>query len=356
MISKKEETNDLTRREFIKRTSASALGISLLGGLPESIKASLLKSNVISKSKVVLVRNPNVITQNGEVNHTILKEMLNKALTNFSGVSPAAYWQKLFSPNDTIGLKVNTLGLSNISRSSLTKHFDAVTSAIIESCKEAGFNEENFIIWDRSNEELISAGYTIQKEKGKTRVLGVLESRRGGDNSIFHEKEYLLGNKTTRITKILTDQCTGIINIPLIKDHGSSGFTGALKNHYGTINNAREFHSNNCTNPGIPEVNMIDVIRNKQRLIISDALLSVFNGGPRWERRFTWAYGGILVGTDPVAIDTVMFNILNEKRVSEGLSAISDNIARHIHLSKEIGLGTNDINEIDFVEINLGQS
>lgn len=353
MKSEIETHSDLTRRDFIKKSSAGVLGLSVLNAIPQTLKAALIKKSFYAKSRIVLVKHSKVISPDGIVDSDILDSMLDTAISNFNGDSPSDYWNKIFSPKETIGLKVNTLGLNSIARSSLTDHFSAITNSIIKSFKECGYKDENFIIWDRSNEELTSAGFNIQNEIGKTRTLGVV-SRSGGSAIGYHDNEIQVESKSTRITKILTDMCDGIINIPLIKDHGNSGFTGALKNHYGTINNARDFHNNNCTDPGIPEINMIDVIRKKQRLIIVDALMCVFNGGPRWERRFMWPFGGILVGTDPVAVDTVLFNIMNEKRKRENLQPIHENHAIHISLASEIGLGTNNMNNIDLVEINLG--
>jgi len=281
--------------------------------------------------------------------------MLDKGITGFSGEkSASSYWSKIFSPKESIGLKVNTLGLSNVSGSPVTNHFQAVTSSIIGSFNGTGIEEGNFIIWDRSEEELISAGFAIQNEKGKTRVLGNVGTRRGGGGIGYSEEELKAGDKTTHLSKILTEMCSSIIAIPLMKDHGVAGVTGALKNHYGSIDNAREFHANNGTNPGIPDINLLPGIRSKQKLIIMDALMGVFNGGPRWDRRFIWPYGGILIGTDPVAIDTVMFGIINEKRKSEGLDLISESNARHIRISGEMGLGSNNMEEIDLVKIELG--
>ncbi len=351
---KQKESSKLneSRRDFIKKSSAGIIGLSLFCNIPKSILAEV-KKNAAKKSRVVLVKSSKVINNEGEVNFTLLEEMLEKGLTSFNNQKPShELWSKYFTQKDIVGLKINTLGLSSIAKGPGVKHFSCITDAIIASASKASFKEQNFIIWDRSEEELISAGYTIQKELDKKRVIGCVESR-GGDSSLFSD-EIKVGDKSTRLTKILTESCTALINIPVLKDHGNAGFTGALKNHYGTINNAREFHSNNCTNPGIPEINALPQIRSKQKLIIADALLGVFNGGPRWNRNSMWPYGGILVSEDPVAIDTVLLGIINEKRKSEGLDLISENRTRHIQLSSELGLGTCDLANIDLVKIDLG--
>lgn len=352
-MKKKKSSAGLSRREFIKATSISAAGLSFLGALPLNVRKVINYNPGGIKSRIVLVRNPQVINQEGIVDTSLLYEMLEKGILKYSDEKSAAnFWKNNFSKKEIIGLKVNTLGLNSIAGTTLINHFDAFTKTIIESCKKAEIPENNFIVWDRSEEELISAGFTIQKEKGKTRILGCVDSRRGDTGIGYTNEEYPVGNKKTGLAKILTEYCNTIINIPQLKTHGNAGFTGALKNHYGSINNAREFHSNNCTDPGIPEVNLIPEIRNKQRLIITNALMGVYNGGPRWERNYMWPFGGILIGTDPVAMDTVMLGIINEKRIKEGLSPVNENVARHIRISKEFGLGTNDLEQIELIVID----
>jgi hypothetical protein len=229
------------------------------------------------------------------------------------------------------------------------QHFSAVTTAIVAGLKTTGVREENMIVWDRSDEELIQAGFTINRDPKAMRIMGNKTKRRGSDAK-FNPKAYPVGTNSSRVCSILADQCTALVNIPVPKTHGSATFTGALKNHYGTIDNPRELHPNSCTSPGIPEVNAIPMIRDKQKLIVYDAMMMAIESGPRWRRRFTKPYGGILVGTDPVAIDTIAVKILDEKRIEEGMDPIASDV-RHLPLSAELGLGTNNIDNIELLKI-----
>lgn len=347
-----EKTNNLksSRRKFLKKSSLSILGLSFMGAMPN---LSHLNAILKNKSKVVLVKHSKVINAEGEVNNVLLDEMLERALATFSGEnSSVQLWKKLFTPQEIIGLKVNTLGLSSIEKSIGVNHYGAVINSILKSASKATLKSENFIVWDRSSDELRSAGLTVQKENGKTRIFGTTESYKSDTTGLFSDP-IKVGDKTTTITKILTETCNALINVPVLKDHQSAGFTGALKNHYGTISNPRDFHANNCTNPGIPEINALPEIRNKQKLIIADALIGVFSGGPRWNRSYMWPFGGILVGLDPVAIDRVMLDIINEKRKMEGMPIISDNTAKHIQLSAELGLGSSSLEDIELIKIEL---
>ncbi|KAF0152851.1 MAG: hypothetical protein FD143_779 [Ignavibacteria bacterium] len=351
---KNNKTNfEKSRRDFLKKTSAGLIGAALLGNIPVSLANSFSPFETL-KSKVVLVRHSKVVDQEGNVNLEILAEMLETALTSFNnGKNSADLWNKLFIPKDIIGIKVNLLGLNSIAGSSSVKHYAAMIDTVLRSAGNAGLISENFIVWDRNNDEFNGSGLRIQKEIGKTKYYGTLATKNDDIDAVF-SAEVKAGEKFTRISKILTESCTALINMPVIKDHGLAGITGALKNHYGTINNPRDFHSNNCTTPGIPEINALHQIRSKQKLIIVDALIALFNGGPRWNRDYMWNYGGILVSTDPVAIDRIMFGIINEKRQAEGMNLISENTAKHINLSAGLKLGTDVLSEIDFQKIELG--
>jgi len=342
-----------SRREFIKKTSAGLLSTALLGALPVSF-ANSLSGFENKKSKVVLVRHSKVVDPDGNVDTEVLNLMIEEALSAFSGEKDSKYlWKKLFSTDDIIGIKVNLLGLNSLAGSNSVQHFSAVTNAVIQNAANANLRSENFIVWDRNNEEFAAAGLKIEREAGKTKFYGTMDTKNDSIEKCF-SNEITVEDKSTRVSRIITETCTALINIPVLKDHGLAGITGALKNHYGSISNPREFHSNNCTSPGIPEINALPQIREKQKLIIADAIMGVFNGGPRWNRDYMWNYGGILVSTDPVAIDRVMFGIINEKRKAEGMSEISGNSVRHIKLSAELNLGKYLLSEIELNEVILG--
>ena len=337
-----------SRRQFIKK---SALGLA--GGVLPGVTASIIAKPVKSKSTVVLVRHSKVIDAAGKVQQPIVEEMITKALTTLTGKrSVKDAWRMFVSPEDVAGLKVSTLGLMSIAGTEYVSHYSAVTSAIHGGLKKAKVQDKNIIIWDRSDEELVNAGFSIRKQPEALRVFGTCKTRK--EESIgYSSNSYQVGSLQSRVTKIVTDITSVMINIPALKTHRLAGITGALKCHYGTIDNPGDMHDNNCTNPGIAEVNTISIIRKKQKLIIADALLGLYEGGPWWQQSYIWPYGGILVGTDPVAVDAVMLSIIDEKRKKEALPSVKD-IAKNLLLSENLGLGTSSLDAINLVKIKMG--
>jgi uncharacterized protein (DUF362 family) len=227
-----------------------------------------------------------------------------------------------------------------------------LTRAVVSSCGEGGIEEKRFLVWDRSDAELVNLGYELCNDPEKTRIFGTYKHHRGADGIGFNPTQHPVGKKTTRVSRILSDICTAMINVPVIKPHTLAGVTFALKNHYGTIDNPSSFHFGACTDPGIPEINAIPVIRKKERLIICNALLALYKGGISWKPANAWPYGGIIMGTDPVAVDRVCLKIINEKRLQSGRGII-DKRARHIQLSAQLGIGVARLEEIDLVEIDM---
>jgi len=353
MKTSNNKKSSLSRRDFISKSAKGTLALALTSSILPGVFLSRGGVPAI-KSKVVLIRHNKVIDIDGKINQPLVQEMLDTAMIKFSGEENTNNaWLKYFSPEDIIGLKLNLNSFSYLEGTNLGDHCPALTNAIISGCKNAGIKEENFVIWERSDEELDIAGFAIQKEEGALRVMGTKFARREPEGLGFSKESYPVGDKSTQLSIILSDITTSMINMPMMKSHNLSGFTGALKNHYGSISNPREFHENSCTNPGIPEINNISGIRQKEKLIIADAMMGLYDGGPRWNRDVMWPYGGIIVGTDPVAVDYVMAKIIDEKRASEEMLS-KESLILHLEPSEKIGLGTCNPGNIDLIEIDLG--
>jgi uncharacterized protein (DUF362 family) len=341
-------TTMTNRREFLKQSALTAAGLAATGRIGSAFER-LLNAPLASpeKSRVVLVRNAAVVDAAGKVENALLERMLDKAITTFAGQSSAAdAWRKFYSPEDVVGLKINTLGCADIKGMDYTMHFASVVGAVAAGLRKAGIADKNLVVWDRSEEEMKEAGLTMRSDPGAMRFIANKVSRR--DAGEYAETAYPVGGLTSRVSRILDQVTTAMVNICVPKTHGQAVFTNSLKNHYGTIDNPGRMHANGCSNPGIAEVNAIPIIRKKQKLIVSDALLMVVEGGPRWDRRFIRPFGGLLVGTDPVAIDAVAVGLMDELRKADGLEPLAARVA-HIGLAEQLGLGRGKPADIDLV-------
>jgi len=333
------------RRNFIRKSALGILGISLA--------ARTYPLFVNAANKVVVVRHKNVFDPDGHARQNIVVDMVNRGITALTGTGNIRdAWLPFFGPGDMIGMKINAISFRGLTNTPLASHYPVLTNAIISSCARAGIQEKQFVIWDRSDAELVNLGYSPSNDPGMLRIFGTYRHHRGTDGIGFHPEKYPVGKKSTRVSRILSEICTAMINVPVIKPHTLAGITAALKNHYGTIDNPSSFHFSACTDPGIPEINAIPEIRNKERLVICNALRAIYKGGISWKASNAWPYGGIILGTDPVAVDRICLEILNEKRLQAGKRMI-DNRSRHIQLSEQLGIGMANLDRIDLVEIDL---
>ena len=125
-----------------------------------------------------------------------------------------------------------------------------------------------------------------------------------------------------------------------------------MKNHYGTFNRPEAFHRGELVRRGLAGLNTLPPIRDRTRLIIGDVLQVVL--GDDWDSSVTG--DSILMGFDPVAHDTVGLQMLNEVLTAGGHNPESYVARADAWLTngKEFGLGTNDVDDIDLVEIELG--
>ena len=161
------------------------------------------------------------------------------------------------------------------------------------------------------------------------------------------------GSINGKLTKVLTQEITALINIPFMKDHMMSGITGALKNHYGSFHNPQACHGNHC-DPFLADLNAIPVIRDKTRLIILDALQPFADGGPPLSKRNTvWDHHSLLVSRDPVAVDYMAWKIIDEKRKELGIPSLAEagREPAWIATAASKGLGVNDPNKMEIIKL-----
>jgi hypothetical protein len=294
-------------------------------------------------SKVIRVRSPLVISTKGKVDPDILHQMLEAGLDAFRDDNDHVSLLKLlFGDVDITGLKVNTLGGPGMSTSV------GIVDRFLALLGDAGIPSKKLLTWDRSDRELKSAGFEL-RAKGGPLCFGTDHAGVGFSADLASR-----GKVGGLLSKIQTNICQAVVNMPVLKDHGIAGITCSLKNNYGCIHNPNKYHDNGC-DPYIADLNSLEQIRGKERLIVVDCLRVQFHGGPAYQPSYAANYGGILIGTDPVAIDTVGYGIIEELRKIAGKEPLRGSKREPIYLkrSAEYGLGIDDPRKIDLREITV---
>lgn len=294
MTAKKDERNGVTRRDFLK--GASLAGMAAAFGLPVELSFG---EDIISKSRVVLIRHTDVLDDDGGVNGDIIRRMLDDAVTSLlDKESPVDAWKELISPNDIVGVKSNEWGPLPT-----PKYLEeGIKSRLID----AGVSDDKIGIDDR----------------------GVLK------NDLFLKS-------------------TALINVRPLRTHHWSGVGSLLKNYIMFVPEPSDYHGNSCAD--LAKLWTLPLTKGKTRLNILVMLTPLFHGIGRhhFNKKYTWKYNGLLVGTDPVAVDATGLRILEAKRLEHfGEFRPMKPPPHHIAFADiRHGLGVSDPNKIELVKL-----
>jgi uncharacterized protein (DUF362 family) len=135
------------------------------------------------------------------------------------------------------------------------------------------------------------------------------------------------------------DQVTAIINVPFLKHHNIAGFTCCLKNlSHAVVKHPAQLHANGCS-PYIGDIVALPQIQSKLRLHLVNGLRGVFDRGPEAQEDFIWDGKFFLAGLDPVAVDRVAVDLLDEVRGTLSLPPIAANGEPPAYLTAASGRG-----------------
>jgi len=294
------------------------------------------------ESKVILARDPLLRGAGSSPDSDRLMKMLDRAMQSlYTADSPVDAWKKVVRPGEVVGLKVNGLAGRGISTSVL------LVEAVCERLREAGIPQKDIVIWDRLNMDLESAGFRLASHRDRIRCIG-------NDALGYEDDLSIYSSVGSRLAKTLTQVCDAVINLPVLKDHSIAGVTIALKNLFGAIHNPNKYHLN-VGDPYVADVNMLPPIRQKVRLHICDALTAQYEGGPSFMPQWTWPFNGLMVSLDPVAMDYLGWQILEQKRSDKGMKSLQalGRAPNYIATAADAQhhLGTNDPSHIQQVEV-----
>jgi uncharacterized protein (DUF362 family) len=342
---------DKSRREFLKSCASGVAAFHLASkAWPEQARASAMalaaeaRSVVSTKSKVVIARDAALRGTGTTVDSNRILNLLDRAMQSLYELDhPAEAWKKVVHPGERVGIKVNALGGRGLSSNV------QLVEAICERLQQAGIRASDIVIWDRDTEELEHVGFRFANADNRVQCFGT-------DRVDYEQELQTHGTIGSRLSKILTQHCDVLINVPVLKDHDGAGVTIALKNMYGVIHNPNKYHPNGC-DPYIADLNMLPGIRAKMRLTICDATTACYEGGPGYKPQYCWQDNALLVSRDPVALDYTGWQIIERKRAEEKLKTLgADQRAPHYIATaadERHRLGTNDPRLIEVVEVSM---
>lgn len=325
-----------TRREFLARAGAVAAGAVV----PIRSFAQVGQPQK-PRPRVVIARDEALTCGRIDEHRELLGKLLDAAVQKLTGAADsAAAWGRLFKPSDRVGIKVNTLGLSTE---------PAVVDVIVAGLRQAGVPAERVIIWDRFDTELARAGFKLNKSGAGVQCRGTDAERIG---SGYQQQVETSGRIGSSFSKIVAEDVTALISVPMLKDHNLAGVSLGMKNFYGAIHNPNKYHDHNC-DPYVADVVAHRFIAPKWRLTVCDGVHAQYHGGPAVSPAYSWTYGGLIVGTDFVATDAVAADLLETRRKELGLKSLAEENRPSVHIvtAGARGLGEADLKKIDRIEV-----
>jgi hypothetical protein len=156
------------------------------------------------------------------------------------------------------------------------------------------------------------------------------------------------------IERPVFQKATALINVRPLRTHYLAGISGCMKNFVTFAKNIPDYHPNTCEDLAL--LFSLPQVKGKARLHVLSVLTPQFHAkGPHhFDRRYVWNYSGLLVGTDPVAVDAVALKLITAKR----LEVFGAREARVMPYPRSIEaadrkhrLGTCDLDRIDLVRL-----
>ena len=280
---------------MLKKTVAFVGGSATLLNLPMDTWAI---SNQAANTKVVLVRNQQLFANGDEPDAKIAKEMLDRAVCILTGENEAAAaWKTIIKPTDVVGIKTNSYNALPTPA--------VLNEALKERALSVGVKENNVSINDRD-------------------VL---------NDPVFQN-------------------ATALINIRPMRTHAWSGVGTLLKNYITFSNNRPSFHDDSCAS--LATLHFLPEVKGKTRLNVLVMFRPQFHhvAANQVSEEFLWKYSGLLVGFDPVAVDSVGLRIIEGKRNEHFKENTPLNPpAKHIAFADtQYHLGTADPTKINLIK------
>jgi len=317
----------MTRREFVKTTAVGTAAMALMDWSKREAQAD---QKYPYWGKVVVARDDSA-TDGLRINTKVVASLLDEAI---NALTDGRGWGAIFpvmKSGDKVAIKINAM-----TAATFITH-EEVLDAIVIKLMDLGFKPSNIMVFD--GDAAVSKIYRLKMPSIRNKGVCILETGvEGGEGFDPRSKTALPDGTEVRLSRIITDS-THLINVPVLKTHPGSGITFSLKNHVGSIDNPRVVHSGltsfTSIKPGsIAAINTFQAIKEKTRLIVGDSLFGVYQGSPFSKPQF--AYNGLIVGTDPVAVDHQARILLDEERGKHGVEPL---IVPHLEEAARLGIG-----------------
>ncbi|HTO04140.1 MAG TPA: DUF362 domain-containing protein [Opitutus sp.] len=252
-----------------------------------------------------------------------------------------------------------------------------LVKALIASLEKRGFEKQNIFLVGLNQLRLRMTGYLPSLVTGKSpfseHPIYVLESGRYYDPVWFYdsplpqrfdpifaqEQTKDFDNTSTRDEDRKSFLATPLfldadfwINLPVYTDHAMLGINGALVNAtlWNASNTARFFRSPANAPAAVAEMSAIPELRETWMFTLASLERFQYIGGPYFNSLYTASEPLLWLSTDPVLMDALMRQRIDDLRKRNGFEPISEEI-RTLEFAETLGVGTTKIDTARIIEV-----
>jgi uncharacterized protein (DUF362 family) len=314
-------------------------------------------------SVVFASHNPDAIVEY-HANAKVVHAMVDRLVLSVTGQPDVAKaWASLVSPNDKVGIKISAAG-----GELFTTHHEVV-NAIVDGLVAAGHSRNSIIVWDKSLGGIKNAGYRPGNDGYQ---LKAIPPRDGYDlkagysapllgKLVWGDLEYVgdTGKKAplsdtentsniSHFSKIIANDVTKIINVPVMSNSETNGIAGCLYNvTLPNLDNWRRFSQGSGFGAAsIAEIYSTPIVRPKVVLNLMDGLVSQYAGGPQSQPNFSVHHATLYASKDAVALDAIALQQLQKWRARSNFPPIG-HAAFYVDAAGQMGLGNFDRSRIE---------
>ena len=374
MKKNKSSKLNVTRRNFLKTLGASSAGMMVNPNIFSGIVSASPKGNAIVATASI-----------SSYDESQLTRAVQNSLENLGGISD------IIKQGDKVGIKINLTGGSP----QAIKYLDSTgllpgdtywTNPVLlkvvgQILKDAGAGDiyilEAIYDWESVNNfgykevvDYLGATFIDLNEKYP---YGDYIQKSVGDNHLIYPELTLNG---------IFNELDCFVSMPKAKQHGSAGVTHGMKNLIGTLPIPSGIYNDGAshraaihnirTHDGNPKNNLCRVIldlnkANPIHLVVNDAIKTVIGSEGPWTSKgiIPFDFNKIIVGKDPVAVDSISTDIMGHDPMAEDFTKPFYDSINYLKLATEKGLGEYDLDKIDVInyvtsveesELNLPKS
>lgn len=289
------------------------------------------------------------------VNQNAIDRMLDEGIQTLTGKSNLAdAWRALLPDYRTGQLVAIKVSFNNSKdETGSIGQIDGIiepVNAIIRGLHQAGVPDDAIVVYDSSRviptRFITGCDYDVQFRDTN-------DSPWGGARITFHPPN--TEPFDLDLSNVLTSAAY-LINVPVLKIHGMAGISMGMKNHFGSIRSPKTIHpwsslayeSYSASYNSITELNLHPEIAAKTILTVGDSIFGAFDNNnersfpTRWVVFSNQSPKSLFLATDPVAIDCVMGDLINQEFIQNGYGAIRAASFDYLILAAEDGLGVYD--------------